>query len=107
MDNYKRLERTHDNIYHRLSEDQLAKTVANFRKQMMVHPIEDRLLTVREAARLQSFPDNYRFVNDGICAKQQMVGNAVPVRLARGVANGVAQHLLEQSSSANTPTSTQ
>ena len=94
MDNYKNLERTHDNIYHRLSEDELAKTVANFRKQMMIHPIEDRLLTVREAARLQSFPDDYRFVNSGICAKQQMVGNAVPVRLAEGVALAVSSYLL-------------
>lgn len=94
MDNYKNLDRTHDNIYLRLSEDDLAKTVANFRKQMMIHPTEDRLLTVREAARLQSFPDDYRFTGDKITIKQQMVGNAVPLNLAEAVAKSVAGYFV-------------
>lgn len=92
MDNYENLDRTHDNIYLRLSEDDLAKTVANFRKQMMIHPTENRLLTIREAARLQSFPDDYRFTSDKITIKQQMVGNAVPVNLAEAVARSVAEY---------------
>lgn len=98
MDNYNNREQTHDHIYQRLEEDSLAKTVANFRKQMIIHPTQDRLLTIREAARLQSFSDDYRFINDSICVKQQMVGNAVPVKLAESVGRSVITYLRTQAS---------
>lgn len=93
MDNYKDRTRTHDHIYRRLIPEQPAFTIANFRKQMMIHPQkccaeesdeidQNRLLSVREAARLQSFPDSYIFPSKSLTEKQQMVGNAVPVKLA-------------------------
>jgi DNA (cytosine-5)-methyltransferase 1 len=85
MNNYSNRKRTHDHIYQRLSEDEPANTVANFRKQMIVHPTQDRLLSVREAARLQSFPDDYHFKGDSFNARQQMVGDAVPVKLAYAI----------------------
>ena len=45
------------------------------------HPTQDRALSAREAARLQSFDDSYIFLgNRGALAKQ--IGNAVPVKLA-------------------------
>lgn len=94
MENYTDRERTHDNIYYRLKEDKSAKTVANFRKQMMVHPTQNRLLSVREAARLQSFPDNYCFIGDGFNARQQMVGDAVPVKLAEAVGKRLYRYWL-------------
>lgn len=93
MQNYTNRSRTHDNIYHRLEENEPSLTVTNFRKQMMIHPTQDRLLSIREAARLQSFPDDYVFDASGICAMQQMVGNAVPVLLAKAIGESSLRHL--------------
>jgi DNA (cytosine-5)-methyltransferase 1 len=93
MKNYSDRSQTHDNIYHRLEGSDTSLTVTNFRKQMMLHPTQDRLLSIREAARLQSFPDSYVFEASGICAMQQMVGNAVPVLLAEAIGETVFDHL--------------
>ena len=63
------------------------------------HPEQNRALSLREAAILQSFPDNYAFFEPGtemstraICT---MIGNAVPVRLGEIVGETFKQHLLE------------
>ena len=58
-----------------------------------VHPTLDRSLTPREAARIQTFPDTYRFEGD---RRRQciQVGNAVPPRLGQVVARSVAERLL-------------
>lgn len=84
MKNYKDRSRCHTGIYHRLREDSPSIVVGNFRKNMLIHPWEDRGLSVREAARLQSFPDSYRF-RGSIGFQQQQVGNAVPPLLAQAL----------------------
>ena len=83
---YTNPERTQNTIYLRLALDAPSGTVVNVRKSMWIHPTLDRAVTVREAARLQSFPDQFKFIGTKDSQYQQ-VGNAVPPKLARGIAN--------------------
>ena len=57
------------------------------------HPEEVRPFTVREYARIQSFPDSWEFVG-GISSQYRQIGNAVPVNLAKAVAKELVKSLL-------------
>lgn len=65
-------------------------------KGRYLHPRQHRPITHREAARLQSFPDNFLFVGTKIEVARQ-IGNAVPPLLAKNVAKAVLDHFLETS----------
>lgn len=67
----------------------MIKVEAN--KQIFVPGQEDlyRRMTVREVARVQSFPDDFRFIYDDVDYGYKMIGNAVPVNLAFHVAQSV------------------
>lgn len=92
MRNYTDPSRCHTGIYHRLREDDASVVIGNYRKNMLIHPWNDRGLSVREAARLQSFPDNYVF-KGSIGFQQQQVGNAVPPLLAKHVFRKIIEQL--------------
>lgn len=90
------LTRTFNGKYRRLSLNEASTTVdTRFGNPMyFLHPIEDRGFTVREAARIQGFTDD--FVFEGSLQEQfRMIGNAVPPPLSDIVANIVKNQLLE------------
>lgn len=82
-------------IARRMSMDEACLTVTTSPCQKQTdrcHPLESRPFTVREYARIQSFPDSYIFA--GSMAKQyKQIGNAVPVQLAKAIANQLKKFL--------------
>lgn len=90
MQNYTDRTRCHTGIYKRLVESEPSVTIGNFRKSMLINPWKNRGLSVREAARLQSFPDSFIF-HGSIGFQQQQVGNAVPPLLAKVIFQRILQ----------------
>ena len=89
---YTDVKRTQNTIYLRLDYNEPSGTVLNVRKSMWIHPTLDRAISVREAARLQTFPDSFVFC--GSKDKQyQQVGNAVPPIMAKAIAKQLASTL--------------
>ena len=84
MGNYADKSRCHSGIYKRLNPDEPSVVISNYRKSMLIHPYQHRGLSVREAARIQSFPDSFHFCGP-ISHIQQQIGNAVPPLLAKAV----------------------
>ena len=72
----------------RLRLDEPAKAVTGAARNECIHPTEDRRLTVRECARLQTFPDDFKFFGTS-SARMRLIGNAVPPLLATKIAKAV------------------
>lgn len=89
---YSDSKRTQNTIYLRLRYNEPSGTVVNVRKSMWIHPVLHRALSIREAARLQTFPDSFVFCGSKDSQYQQ-VGNAVPPMLAKAVANHLCGYL--------------
>ncbi len=60
------------------------------------NPCSDKLMTVRDCARIQSFPDWFEFKGSTLRSKHKQIGNAVPPRLAFEIGIALKQHLSEQ-----------
>ncbi|MGO7417125.1 DNA cytosine methyltransferase [Rhizobium ruizarguesonis] len=82
----------HGDVYGRIDPSKPSPTMTtaciNPSKGRFVHPTEHHGITARQAARLQTFPDNFVF-EGGLMAAGMQIGNAVPVQLARSL----CQHL--------------
>lgn len=81
--------------YFKLDENQICKTITSHMKydcNMYIHPWEARGLSPREAARIQTFPDDFVFTG----AQNQwyaQIGNAVPVKLAKAIGKGIMKFI--------------
>lgn len=82
--------------YGRLKKDAPSYTISTYFNRMgngcFIHPSQDRLISIREGARLQSFPDDYIFYGSKTSQYKQ-IGNAVPPLLAREVASLLEPHI--------------
>lgn len=89
----------HNDVYGRIDPAQPAPTMTtaciNPSKGRFVHPTEHHGITLRQAARIQTFPDDFVF-GGGLMAAGEQVGNAVPVELARILVEHVKPLLVTQ-----------
>lgn len=84
----------HSNAYRRLDLTKPSVTIKHAYKSMIIHPIYNRCLSIREVSRLQSFPDNYIFKNTKTSQYQQLA-NAVPPNLSKALAESVLNYLIK------------
>lgn len=93
--------RTYPGVYGRMAWNQPAPTMTTqcygFGNGRFGHPKQDRAISLREAAILQSFPRDYAFVPPGgevsFTALGRLIGNAVPVDLGRAIARSINSHI--------------
>lgn len=91
-ESYSDASRTQNTVYLRLNYDEPSPTVINVRKSMWQHPTKARALSIREAARLQSFQDCFIFEGRKD-ERYQQIGNAVPPKLAEAIARKMLDYL--------------
>lgn len=89
-------------VYGRMKWDEVSPTITGGcvspSKGRFLHPEQNRAITLREAAILQSFPPNYRFsLGRGICGVATMIGNALPPRFIREHAESIKNTFQEKS----------
>lgn len=98
--------KTYASVYGRMKSDEPSPTITTqffgFGNGRFGHPDQDRGLSLREGAILQSFPASYEFVPPGKSAHfkklGRMIGNAVPVLLGQAIARSISKHLTVEGS---------
>jgi DNA (cytosine-5)-methyltransferase 1 len=97
--------KTYPSVYGRMEWEMPSPTITTqcfgFGNGRFGHPEQDRAISLREAALIQTFPRDYKFVPDSHTIKfstlGRLIGNAVPVRLGEVVAKSLVRHLVEVS----------
>ena len=90
------------NFYRRFSRNEICGTItasAQPENCGIIHPTENRRFTVREVARIQTFPDDFNFITDSlrhITAMYKVIGNAVPVVLAFNIASAIMEQIFNR-----------
>lgn len=92
---------TYPSVYGRMEWDKPSPTITTqfyaYGSGRFGHPEQDRAITLREGALLQSFPRNYKFLRDDdpVSFKRigTLIGNAVPPALAKGVGEAISKHV--------------
>lgn len=93
--------KTYSSVYGRMSWDRIGPTITtqfyNFGTGRYGHPEQDRALSLREGAMLQTFPQNYDFIDPNrefvFRDIARHIGNAVPVRLGEVIGETIIRHL--------------
>ena len=93
--------RTYPSVYGRMQWDELAPTLTTqfhgYGNGRFGHPTQDRAISLREGAILQTFPENYSFVPRDeavhIATVARLIGNAVPVLLGEAIGRSIVTHL--------------
>lgn len=96
--------KTYQSVYGRMRWDDPSPTITTqsygYGSGRFGHPEQDRAISLREAALLQSFPLNYEFFEPGsdwpINTIGKHIGNAVPVNLGRAIARSIERHVETQ-----------
>lgn len=87
----------HPDVYGRMAWDRVAPTLTtgctDITRGRFAHPEDDRAISLREAARLQTFPDGYRFAGSPKAIARQ-IGNAVPIEMVRHIAKQLRTHVV-------------
>lgn len=84
--------RTHSSIFKRLHWHKPSITITNVRKSLILHPLLNRVLSVRECARLFDLRDDYIFKGN-LGQKQTQIANSVPIKLGRAIAQAIKQKI--------------
>ncbi len=90
------------NFYRRFARNEINGTItasAQPENCGIIHPIHNRRYTIREVARIQTFPDDYLFIDDStknITAMYKVIGNAVPVKLAYILAESIKEQVFKK-----------
>ena len=98
--------RWYRNVYGRMAWDAPSPTITTgcfgYGRGRFGHPAQNRAISLREAALIQTFPPEYEFVADGepvyFAQLGRQIGNAVPVALAEAIATSIARHIEEAQS---------
>ena len=95
---------SYGNVYGRMEWDRPSPTVTtgcfSFGRGRFGHPEQDRAISLREAALLQSFPAKYEFVPPDVPVSfthlGRYIGNAVPVALSRAIGHAIRNHIRDE-----------